>query len=282
MDHVLSYIFSFPNVFIYAVSGAIFGAVGGGLGMFIAKKFKSKTASQAVWIGFLMFCITLSPIPVKYLQREVMANKIVDGLSENKLFSAIIDVYPEAKEELKDQYNGLLKRNPSSDQMFLESQKISAEWSNKYIQKSVLSASDSSIYSMIKNDVKILNFFKSKPQICVAYFLGSGGFGKDDLSQDLIDGVMSIKVGIIESSIKNPSFLSREDININDVRDLITSAYKAKGYDIKDFQKLDQFSLLDPKEACEVGFEFDSAIESLGEKKATYVYKSVILLSRRQ
>ena len=281
MDHALYYIFSFPSPVVYAVFGAIFGAIGGGLGMLIAKKVKSKTISQAIWIGFLMFSIQLSNMSVKSLQREVMANKIVDSLVENKLFSTIIKVHPEAKKEVKDQYKNLLKSNISSDQMFSESQKITAALSNKYFQQSVLNASNNSIYELIKNDVKTLNSFKSKPKLCLAYFLGNGGFGENDLSQEFIDRVSSIKADIIESSVINPSILTKKDVNVNEIGDLITSSYKAKGYDIKDFQKLDQINLLEPKEACEVVLKFNNALEFLGEEKAVYVYKSMMLLSNK-
>ena len=111
MHHLLSYIFSFPSVFVYAVFGAIFGAAGGGLGMILAKNVKSETLSKAILIGFMMFSIQLSIISVKSLERDVMASKIVNGLSENKLFSMIIKLHPEAKKELKDQFKELLKRN---------------------------------------------------------------------------------------------------------------------------------------------------------------------------
>jgi hypothetical protein len=281
MDHILSYIFSFPNVLIYAVFGAIFGAVGGGLGMLIAKKVKSKTLSQVIWVGFLMFSIQLSTISVKSLQRDVMASKIVNGLVENKLFSVIIKLYPEAKKEIKGQYKDLLKSKISNDQMFYESQKITAALSNKYFQQSVLNASNNSIYELIKNDVKTLNSFKSKPKLCLAYFLGNGGFSENDLSQDLIDLVTSIKADIIESSVTNPSVLAKKDVNVNEIRDLVTSAYKARGYDIKYFQKLDQINLLEPKEACEVAIKLNSALEYLGSEKGTYVFKAMMLLSRQ-
>jgi hypothetical protein len=281
MEQVLVYLFSLPSLVVYTVSGGIFGAIAGTIGLLISKKIRSKRLAQTITILLLVASIQISNTLVRHFQKEFAVKKAVRQLEDNKLFAVIFKLHPEALTESEEKFKEFLSGGISAEQVSQKSQEFGAELVQRYFQKHLLSASDEATHRLLKRNVYVMKLFQDHPEFCVAYYLGKPNFGKTEITEDFIKEETDLKADVIESSVSNPS-LPPQAANIESLVKIIASSYHKKGYNLNNLQKIDRIETLAPKEGCEVAIEFSDALASLDTKQSSYVFKNLLYLSQQQ
>ncbi len=280
MEQLLIQFLSLPNVVIYAIFGAFGGALGAVIGALLSKIFKSEKTSRIVTIICVVLAIQLPNHIIPQLKKDIAPAQVLNQLKEQRLFSVIFRLHPEAEIEMKSKMEDVINNSPS-DQVFLKAQAASAEFVAKYFNKHLVSASDEVTHKMLQHNVAVMKKFQNKPALCVGYYLGNPQFAKDDVTNDFVIEESNIKADIIESSVSNPS-LPPKAASTDDLIKIIAVAYQQKGYDLNDLTKIDRVGTLPPVEGCKIAMEFSEALASIDAKQSAYVFKNLIYLSEQQ
>jgi hypothetical protein len=145
--------------------------------------------------------------------------------------------------------------------------------------EALLSASNDSIYKMLRYESEVIKVLSSSPELCVGYFLGEltpisyqGNMKNEWLHNDL-----SIKREIIDSP--KSELLPAGDIA--DVLNLVTDTFMKLGYDPQDLDKLLEVRNIAPVEGCRIAMEFNNTLLSMEADQAAYVFKNLLYSARR-
>jgi len=273
MESLIAGFLQLPQFVIYGLIGALAGA----LGALVTTPIKSKGARRFIPLLCAIVAINLarsyiSDLRDKYGYIESM-NEAMNALKEQRLFSVLIKYHPEAEDQLREGFKQILLTIPT-DQVAAASQHLSAEVVNRFLEKHMITASNQSIYLMLKFNAQVLDTLQD-PRDCVGYFLGTS-VNPNALSADVIKEGSNLKANIIESSINNPSAPSKAS-HIEDVTTPLLQEYQRHGYSPDDLTKTQLVSTLPPVDGCRVATSFSNALASMDETQAAYVFKNLML-----
>lgn len=280
MDTLITSFLSLPNIVIYAIFGAIGGVLGALIGAGFSKAFKKEKLSRIITIICVVLAIQLPNHIIPQLKKDAAPSQVMNELKQQRLFSVIFRLHPEAEHDLKRKMTEIINNSPS-DQVFYKAQAASAEIVAKYLNKHMVSASDEMTFKKIQREAKVIASFQNKPQLCVSFYLGNPQFSKDDITPEFLAEESSLKADLIESSINNPS-LPPKAASIDEIINIIAQSYQKNGYDLQSLAKIDQVANLPPAEGCKIAIEFTKALASMGQKQASYVFKNLLYLSSQQ
>ncbi len=284
MDNLIADFLSLPNILIYGIFGAIGGALGSLIGYALSKIFKKDKLSDKLSGGITIVCIILAIQFTNHFvpefKNKTAPAKIMSELKEQRLFSVIFRLHPEAEEEFKEKMINIMENIPS-DQVFFSAQAASAELVTMYLNMHMISASEEMTYKQIQREAKIIDSFKNKPQLCVSYYLGSPKFTKDDISEEFLNEESNLKADLIESSVKNPS-MPPKAASTDEIINIIAESYQKNGYDLQGLEKLGQITSLTPEEGCKIATDFSKALASMEQKQSSYVFKNLLYISNQQ
>ncbi len=269
---VLLFIATMPPFVVLVAAGAIAGALGGLIGLFLRKKFGVGKAWSSIPVFILMvISFNLS----EYLIRKVdPLRATVSGLKQSRLFGVILKYHPEAEREYLVRFEKILA-GPQS-QLRDSTLALAAEMANRYVNSQMLTASDAAIHHLLQTEAGIIESLKNSPADCVAQYLGTPSASRlKAIPQSMVEASLDAKAEIVESSVVAPS-PPPKTANIKDISGVITNAYRAKGYDTAEIAKIGNVQSLPPSEGCEVSYRFVSVLASMNEKQGSFAYKGLI------
>lgn len=271
-----------------AIVGAIFGAiaalVGIVVGKLLARVLKNDSVTKWTIIVFIAASTQLPRILKPYFeetyggaQKEALVETVLQELEKQKLFSVIFQHHPEARSGLAEEMARVLDDSPEANaQALLQVQPLVTEMVDQYYNKYLQDAPDEQIAALLKRNYEALVQFKSKPELCVGYYLGLPITSPADIPADFLEKEQNMKVDIIIGAITNPSPLSRE-ASTDEIVDILAQVYAQKNYNLENLGKLDVIQTLDPNEGCGVAIELADVLASLDAKTGALVYKSIIV-----
>ena len=271
MNEILLFVASMPWVVVYAVAGALAGLLGSGAGLIAQKYFGlSKGWKFVPVVVFTALSLNVS----QWLFEEAVPAQAVSTLKQNRLFGVILKHHPEAEREYIERYKKIL--SGPREQVRAQSRALAADFTGRYLDLHMLTASDAAIHHLLQTEARILEALKNNPAECVAQYLGTPTASRlEAIPRPLVEANLNAKAEVIESSVITQSPPPRI-ANIKDVVGVITRAYRAKGYDIAGIAKLANMHSLPPAEGCEVGYMFVSALLSMDENQSAFVFKGLM------
>src|SRR5262245_18871854 len=271
MNEILLFVASMPTLVVYAVAGAIAGILGAGAGLFAQKYFGLGKGWRFVPVViFVVISLSVS----QWLLQEAVPAQAVSTLKQNRLFGVIFKHHPEAEREYMARVEQLL--SGPREQFRAASAALGAEFTGRYLNLHMPTASDAAIHRLLQTEASILEALKNNPAECVGQFLGTPSASRLELiPPPLVEASLNAKAEIIESSVVTPSPLPKT-VSMEDVVGVMTRAYRAKGYDIAGIAKIANVQSLSSAEGCEVGYRFVSALLSIDEKQSALVFKGLI------
>ncbi len=256
------------------VSYGIIGAIAGVFGALVSSPFKSKGARRFIPILCAIAAINLARPYINELREQYGYIDVLHYLKEQRLFSVVIRYHPEAEDQLREGMKQIINTTPT-DQTGAAAQQLSAQVINKFVQRHMIGASDQSLYRFLKFNADVLHSLQNRPTDCVGFFLGTS-VNLNSIPSTIITQGSDLKADIIESAVNHPSVPSKAS-KLEDVAAPLIAEYQKHGYPVDDLGKIETFSTLSPSDGCRVATSFSDALASLGEAKATYVFKNLML-----
>ena len=271
MNEIVLFVTSMPPVAVYTVVGAIAGVLGAGVGLFAQKYFGIKKGwSVVLVVVFAVISLNVS----HWLFEDAVPAQAISTLKQDRMFSVIIKHHPEAEREYFERYKKIL--SGPHEQVRAASVALSAEITSRYVNLHMLTASDATIHRLLQTEANILETLKNNPTECVSQYLGTPSVSRlKAIPQSLVEASLDAKAEIVESSVVAPS-PPPKTAKIEDIARVIADAYRAKGYDIAELDKIANVQSLPPAEGCEVSFRFVSVLSLMDEKQSSFVYKGLI------
>ena len=233
---------------------------------------------------FVIICVVMA-IQLKQhiwpkVEETVATKKILERLEEYRLFRVIFRHHPEAKEELEYKFANIYAHSPS-DKVSFDSRMATAEIVNRYFDKHLVAASDEVTYKMIVSNLEAMKSLSDRLQLCVDYYLGQLNIDSTEIADDFLKRELDWKADIIESAIQSPSLPPKAD-NIDGIAEVLAIAYNSIGSSIENLANLDSIGQIPPDEGCATAIEFNSALATLDEKKASYIYKNLLYIGKEE
>lgn len=280
MEQVIAEFISLPQPVIYAIFGALGGITGTLLGILFEKLFKTDRATKLIAIVCVLVSIQLVRHTLPTMQKSFGHIVVMKELKKTRLFQVIFRLHPEAEAEMQSKMKDILA-NVSDDQIGLSAQAASAQIVDRYLTKYLPSASSEAIYKLILRQLEVMKQFKSKPSLCMNYYLGQPQFKKDDLTPAFLEIESNVKADVIESAISTPSPLL-QGANVNEIAEEIAYGYVQKGYPVDDLSKMDQIDKLPADQGCDIAIKFADVLTAMPADRSAYVFKSLLRLSQQQ
>lgn len=271
-------LFSLPSFVVYGIFGGVGGAIGTLVGSALGRLFKIKWLTWASQILCFVLAIQLPKLIVPGLEKETAVAEAMQNFKSNRLYAIIFRQHPEAELEMK-QNLALAINKFNSGESYSVAQDLTNKLVAKYFAQHINSTSDVSIYNVLKENAQAIQKFNSNPELCVNYYLGNPKFKKGEIDDELISKETDLKADVIESSINNPSPLSTPG-TLEDLSKILVGSYVSNGFDVSEMGKLEQLTTLPPVQGCKIATDFTIALASLDSKRAAYVFKSLMLLSK--
>jgi hypothetical protein len=269
---------SLPSIVLYAICGAIGGAIGGLFSFAAEKLFGANKAWRIIPIIFVVASIQLTTkVVLPSLQHDAAPYAAIEEMKKSRLFGAIFRYHPDAEaqtiEKLKQVLSGPNDRRQAS------ARAIGAALADKYVNLHILMASDDAIHNLMQSEVAILSTVRAQPDACVALYLGSASAPIDKVPPELLNAKLNARAEVIETSVAQPS-PPLTNVTVDTLGQILMRAYQTNGFDIQEISKLSDVGSLPPKDGCLVAYHFLSAMASLDPKDGTTVYKGLIRLSK--
>ncbi len=280
MENLLFQFLSLPHVVVYAICGGVAGALAGAFGLFLGKLFKSSQLTKIATIISIGLAVQVPKFIIPELEKEVAPVIVINKLKEQRLFSVLFRFHPDAEIEMKQKMDTIL-RKASVEKVRMQAQAVSAELSNRYFSKHLLSASDESTQRLIRHNLDAMRSLEKQPSLCVGYYLGSPNFDRSIMPQTLIARELDLRADVIESSVNNPS-LPPQAASLDSIMNIIISEYQRKGYALSNLARIDKVESVTAEEGCRIAMEFMDAIASLDTKQSAYVFKNLLYLGTQR
>src|SRR5262245_9100110 len=271
MNEILIFVASVPIFVLDAVAGAVAGFLGGVTG-FIAEKYFGLSKGWRFVPAFVFAVISVNLS--HWILEDAVPLKIVSQLKESRVGGLIFKYHPEAEREALAQAKKNLSEPDSDSRIALSWRPLIAEIAGPYIRSHMPTASDAAIHRFLQTLADTIELLRNNPTDCVAKYLATStrstyvGIG---ISREELNAIADI----IETSVTSPS-APQKNPSIDDFVRALASAYRAKGYDIAELDKIANVQSLPPAEGCEVAYHFASVLASMNEKQSSYLYKALI------
>ena len=215
---------------------------------------------------------TLSP---KYSQQEIeiATDQFMETFSNQKLYATIFKYNPNVKPEVRKEARNIISTSPNAETAFYRGQALGATLTKFYLHKAIIKTPNSKLYEYIEYDTELLASLKSNAQLCVNYSLGRA-LSLNDFTKIDTDKITELKANIIESSYTHPTEFS--PINKEEIIKILKNEFIKNKFDDKNIDKFKDISKLSPEETCEILYEFEYSIKTLGEDKGATLYKSML------
>jgi len=270
MNEIPLFVTSMPPLLVYVVAGSIAGVLGAGVGLIAQKYFGLSKGWR--FVPVVIFAVILLNVS-QWVKADSTVEQVVSKVKQNRLYSVIFKHHPEAEREYVAQTKKIL--SGPREQVSAASAALAADLTSRYVELHTLTASDAAIHRLLQTETNILHSLKDNPTECVAQYLGTPSASRvNAISRPLVDASINAKAEIIESSVVTPS-PPPKTATIDNVAIILAKAYRAKGYDISEFDKIGKVQSLPPSEGCEVSRRFVSVLVSMDEKQSSFVYKGL-------
>lgn len=275
MDFVVESLSQWPAPLV----AGLFGGVGALLGSLIVAAISrivtlNKTVAAAIVTGFVVLGLQVPDVAMSKAKNSDPARYAMDELKKMRYFALLFRAHPEAEAILYEEF----KKNSAgkfNEEKRARIQSFTAELTTKYMVEDLIKVPDRTIFKAIERNLSIVQQFRKRPEICVAYYKANGQIPPSAQNPKLIEEEMNLKADIIESSIANPS-PPREPVSPEEIKSLFVEAYKNTGADIRDLPKLTGSSAIPPDEGCRIAIEFYKALVSLGEQKGARLFRGLL------
>jgi hypothetical protein len=271
MNALINQISTLPAALIY---GAI-GFLGGVVAWVLARAAKS-TSSMTAWIVFgILFAMSLARFLAPNPAAE--ARSILAEVTKTRLFSSLFLAHPEAREQLQEKLETVVATT-TSDERNAKAQLASGEIVGKYLNQHYLVASNDKLQALFVRNAETIKSYQNEPVRCVAYYLGRLQYSKEERESLSYQQELEMKADIISNNPMNLLPPYEGGGSIEDVRQKLDGAYKAKGYDPEDMQFLDKIDTVPPEQGCKAAVEYIDTLASMDAATAGYVFKSLLSL----
>jgi hypothetical protein len=286
MEYLVELIFSEGRI-NSAIIGAVFGGIAGVLGFLVGTLLFKLTKKEGVvrWTTIIfVVCSFQIPSLIKPYLMETYGNahqdksieSLMQDLEKQRLFSVLFRYHPDARERLGEKMKNIVYNSEVSDgDVTRLSQQATAEITNEYFQQYLLTASDDRINELLKRNHQTLLRFRSKPALCVGYFLGTPDFSAYDITAEFIEQEGNMKADIIISAISNPSIQPRAG-GIDEVIEILSEGYHQKNYNLENLAQFDAIQTLKVSERCDIAIEFSDVLASFDAKTGSFVFKNLM------
>ncbi len=212
-----------------------------------------------------MFLIAFFVIYNAVSANGVLYYSMLYDLKNNPIYYVLLKKYPSAKEEL----DAILKKY-SGD--FIEHEFLSEVevWSEKYLNKSVLQATDDSIYNLLRVNVENLEKLRYTPELCVTYYLKNDKNVYYSLPSHILQSEENRKIEIIKSASSKIIFKKDK----SRLLELLNAKYANNQYNRENISKLDVLDKIPEDEACEIAIEFSKMLASFNKENGAFIFKS--------
>lgn len=204
------------------------------------------------------------------------ADGYVNGLKENEAWASLLIKQPGLEKEIKEKLDTIFSRSYSKDQMLSDASRLSSEIFKRELQPYLISASDDKVYNMLKVLSNKLNDTKDYTSLCAS--LARGTISEktlESLPTKYIELVLSAQSDIIRSTdIKTNS--SAALLDPDSMLRILMDAYNAKNYSLDDLEKYNSIMEITDYDACFATIKFYDVLLSLGEARASQIYKTIM------
>jgi len=272
MNDILLFVTSMPIFVVYVVAGFIVGLLGAS-SFLIAQKYFGVAKKGWRFVLVVVF-VVISFNVSQWLFEDAIPMQAVSTLKQKRLFSVILKYHPEAEREYIERYKKVLSGTP--EQFRAQSRALDAEFTGRYFNLHMPTASDAAIQHLLQTEASILEALKNNPVECVGQFLGTPSASRlEAIPPPLVEASLNAKAEIIESSVVAPS-APPKTANIDNILGVITNAYRVNGYDAAELANIEKVQSLSPSKGCEVSRRFVSVLASMNEEQGSFVYKGLI------
>ncbi|BCJ89408.1 hypothetical protein IZ6_01430 [Terrihabitans soli] len=263
------------------VLAGLFGLLGIGMGALIGLLLRN----EFLRVVALLICTTAATLGggffIKPAESSTDADRVLDELkTTSKLYALLAEIHPEIETAMKDKVNEVLSSGLSPEGVFQQAGAGSAEILSGYFLYYVEEAGDEPTYRLLQRNAETIRLLETSPDACVGYYLGVPRFTQEEvegLLREPIRAETEIKAEMVESALNSPS--KANILEVNDLIDVLTTAYSRSGYDPDNLGKIGDVESLPPEEGCKVGIEFNAAVAGLDQATAVSVYKSLTKLA---